>query len=214
METMTNNIILSTTYFGPIEYFVQFITGSNILIEKHENYQKQSFRNRCEIYGANGKLTLSVPIEKKHNKKVCIKDVHISYDTDWIKLHLKSIESAYRSAPFFEYYIDDLFALINSRPKNLFEFNTDIIKTILEILEIDTNLEFTSTYEKEIGVIDLRNQIHPKVSVDKSSMNFLPKPYYQVFEEKHGFIPNLSVLDLIFNTGPEARQVLINSRIA
>ncbi|NOZ46035.1 MAG: WbqC family protein [Chlorobi bacterium] len=179
-----------------------------IIIEQHENYIKQSYRNRCEIYGANGKLTLSVPVQKNHNRKTTIADTKISYDTNWVKLHLKSIESAYRSAPFYEYYIDDVQKLIESKPIFLLDFNTKIVHKFLEFLELNTVIEYSKKYEKESIYNDYREQIHPKIIYQKADNNFIASEYYQVFSDKHKFIPNLSILDLLFNMGPESRQLL------
>jgi len=201
-------ILLSTAYFPPIQYFTKFILFDKIIIEQHENYIKQSYRNRCEIYGANGKLTLSVPVQKNHNRKTTIADTKISYDTNWVKLHLKSIESAYRSAPFYEYYIDDVQKLIESKPIFLLDFNTKIVHKFLEFLELNTVIEYSKKYEKESIYNDYREQIHPKIIYQKADNNFIASEYYQVFSDKHKFIPNLSILDLLFNMGPESRQLL------
>lgn len=204
----SNPAILSTAYFAPIQYFAKLVLHNKIVIEQHENYTKQSYRNRCNIYGANGKLTLSIPIKKNHNQKTRTKNIEISYDTNWIKNHLKTIESAYRSAPFYEYYTDNIFELIKSNSKYLFDFNLKVLYKMLEILEIETSIEFTNEYEEDVLIADYRDTIHPKLNYDEFDKNFNLKPYYQVFSDKHGFIPNLSILDLIFNTGPEAKSIL------
>ena len=206
----SNSAILSTAYFPPIQYFTKFLLYDKILIEQYETYSKQSYRNRCEIYGANGKLTLSVPILKKHNKKVLIKDIQISYDTNWIKLHLKSIESAYRSAPFYEFYIDEILTLFQVKPKYLMEFNLEITETILSFFKIENDINLTANYEKHLLSEDFRDSIHPKKRMQSEDNEFNPVGYYQVFSERYGFLPNLSILDILFNKGPEAKSVLNN----
>lgn len=209
-----NTAILSAAYFGPVQYFAKFLQYKTIIIEQHENYIKQSYRNRCDIYGANGKLTLSIPIVKNHNIKTPIKELKIAYHTNWIKLHLKSIESAYRSAPFYEYYVDDIFELIQSEPEYLFEFNLQIIQKIITLIEIETTISLSEEYNKNVTFDDYRQLIHPKISYKHKDKLFQATKYYQVFEQKHGFISNLSVIDLLFNAGPEAYSVLKQCIIA
>ncbi len=203
---MSKNIILSTAYLAPIQYFTKFVKYDKVIIEAHENFIKQTYRNRCKIYGANGELSLTIPV-KKSNPKTKIKELLIDYDTNWRKLHWKSIESAYNSSPFFEYYIDDFLPFFTKKHKYLFDFNTELLIMILEILDINTNIEFTDKYfHNEYELDDFREQIHPKKrNVDK---NFIAIEYTQVFQSKYGFIPNLSIVDLLFNEGPNSFSVL------
>ena len=209
--------ILATSYFAPIQYYCKLIQYDKVLIEQWENYSKQSYRNRCNIYGANGVLPLSIPVVKATSKKILTRDVKISYDTNWQKLHLKGIESAYKSSPFYEYYIDDLERFFNQKWDNLLEFNMEIQQEICSMLEIEPNVELTSDYV-EIGnenIDDYRDGIHPKASKNKMDLLFKPSPYTQVFGEKHGFQANLSILDVVFNLGPEGltylESCLVNS---
>jgi len=196
---------LSISYFPPVQYFTKILKFAKVIIEQNENFIKQSYRNRCEIYGTNGKQCLSIPIVKNHNVKTAIKDVKISYDTNWVKLHVKSIESAYRSAPFYEFYADEIISILQSGPVFLFDFNYEILNNLLQLLEIEKEIEFSQEYKTEI-LNDFRYQIHPK---DKTNDNtFDPQFYQQVFTEKHGFIANLSIIDVIFNLGPQAVSYL------
>ncbi|MUP36739.1 WbqC family protein [Labilibaculum euxinus] len=209
--------LLTTSFFAPIQYYCKLIRYPEIIIEQWEHYSKQSYRNRCNIYGANGVLPLSVPVVKATNKKVFTKDVKISYDTNWQKLHWKGIEAAYKSSPFYEYYIDDLERFFTQKWDFLLEYNNEIQKEIFGILEIDPIIKFsedfidfgTSEYD------DFREKIHPKVSKLETDQTFTAKKYTQVFGDKYGFIENLSILDLIFNLGPDSLSYLesINSNL-
>jgi len=204
---------LTTAYFAPVQYFSKFLF-SKIIIEKHENFSKQSYRNRCAIYGANGYQTLVVPVKKKHGQKTAITDVIIDYDTNWQKNHQRSIESAYRSAPFFEFYYDDILPFFQKEYKSLFELNLSITKTICKQLDIEPSIGFTKEFQKQPDEkMDNRYTIHPKKRMQKKDPFFKIKKYNQVFMEKHGFYPNLSILDMIFNEGPKAKTLLINSLI-
>lgn len=203
---MSKKIILSTAYLAPIQYFTKFVKYDKVIIEAHENFIKQTYRNRCKIYGANGELSLSIPV-KKSAPKTTIKELLIDYDTNWRKLHWKSIESAYNSSPYFEYYIDDFLPFYTKKYKYLFDFNTELLKMILENIDISTKIDFTETFfNNEYDMDDFREQIHPKKrNVDK---NFKIIEYTQVFQSKHSFIPNLSIVDLLFNEGPNSSIIL------
>ncbi len=203
-----SSILLSTAYFPPIEYFSAIIATPKVLIEKYENFQKQSYRNRCQIFGANGKQTLSIPIKKGANKKCPIANIAIDYDEPWQKNHFKSIESAYRSSPFFEYYIDDLLFVFEEKSEMLFDLNHRILSTCIELLELDATIQTSSDFIPidPDNTNDYRYTIHPKKQL---ASGLRPTNYYmQVFNDKHGFIPQLSILDLIFNEGPNARNLL------
>ena len=204
--------LLTTSYFPPIQYYSKLIKKEKIIIEQYEHYGKQSYRNRCDIYGANGLLTLSVPVIKGARKKIITKDIKIEYVEDWRKVHFKGIESAYRKSPFYEYYIDDIEPIFSKEYKYLLDLNNDILGVLNEILEISPDIEYTEDYIKEtVGVDDWREGIHPKKSKRIEDTSFVADPYTQVFSDKLGFEPNLSVLDLIFNLGPEALLYLENS---
>lgn len=205
--------LLSTAYFAPIQHFCKQLQYNSVWVEQWENYAKQSYRNRCNILGANGLLTLSVPVVKATNKKILTKDVRISYDTNWQKLHQKGIESAYKSSPFYEYYFDDIAPFLNKKWDFLFDFNMQINATICDILEIENRLTPTADFipVNNTDFLDFRTSIHPKLSKSKTDSSFQPATYTQVFSNKLDFVPNLSILDLIFNLGPESVVYLEDS---
>ena len=205
--------LLATSFFAPIQYYCKLVQYPEILIEQWENYSKQSYRNRCNIYGANGVLPLSIPVVKATSKKILTKDVKISYDTNWQKLHWKGIEAAYKSSPFYEYYIDDFERFFTNKWEYLLEFNMEIQVEILGLLEIEPNIQFTNDFI-EFGNTeydDFRNDIHPKMAKLSSDSAYNPEKYTQVFGDKHGFQENLSILDLIFNLGPDSLSYLESS---
>lgn len=202
-------VLLSTTYLGSIYYFAIISQAKDIIIEKHEHYTKQSYRNRCTIYAANGKLDLTIPVVKNSGQKTRITDIEISYQENWIRNHWQSIISAYNSSPFFEYYIDEFEAIYKSKPQYLFEFNTELQNICLDILGISNKISFSEIYETIPNSVDFRYSISPKIEIDNNLFN----PYHQVFEEKHGFIHNLSILDLIFNEGTNALNYLKNIKL-
>ncbi|MGM0634984.1 MAG: WbqC family protein [Bacteroidota bacterium] len=201
--------LLHSVYFGPIDLFAKLIQFDKLILEKADNYQKQTYRTRQYIYGANGCLLLNIPI--KHNKsdqKVRQKyaDVRIENDFNWQTLHWKSLESAYRTSPFFEFYEDDIQPLYQKEYKSLFEFNLDCFQLILDLLGIEKKIEFTSVFEKtptEAEITDLRS-----LSIAKRSSSLEIQTYIQVFQDKKGFLPNLSILDLLFNQGPSSLAYL------
>jgi hypothetical protein len=199
-----NTTLFSTAYFAPIQYYWHWRRAEKKTVEICEHYIKQTWRNRCVIGTANGPMTLSLPVEGNAEKTV-IRDVRLSNHGNWQHLHWNSMESAYNSSPFFEYYADDLRPFFEKKPGFLLDFNEDIREIICGLLEIDASAERTTEFvpEREIPDewVDLRNSIHPKKMVDPL---FKPETYYQVFDRKFGFQPNLSILDLLFNMGPEA----------
>lgn len=207
--------MLSTAYFAPIRYFSKLAAYPEIYIEKHENFVKQTYRNRTIILGANGPIPLIVPVEKGRDRKVRIADLRIAYDEEWQRNHWRTIFSAYNSSPFFEYYADDIEVFFNKKYRYLFDFNQQITQTILELLEIDSTLINTDDFEQITeGYLNFREQISPKAHLVLPDPNFEAQPYTQVFSEKFGFVPDLSILDLLFNEGPSAAEILENSFIA
>lgn len=204
-------MLLSIAYFPPVQYFTKLIENSNITLEVCENYQKQSYRNRCNIYGANGIITLIVPILKGRSLRLPLKEMRISYEMKWQKQHFKSIESAYINSPYFEFYIDDLRFIWSKEFKYLFDLNYEILSVLIKLIDIqNVILNETSSYvEKITDMPDFRYSIHPKVSY-KSDPSFIPQYYQQVFSERFGFQANLSILDLLFQKGPETLAFLQN----
>jgi len=205
--------LLSTTYLGPIQYYSKLISSEKIIIEKFEHYPKQTYRNRCLIFGANGPQTLTVPVTKGDQLKIFTKDIQIDYSLNWPKIHLKAIEAAYRCAPFYLYYIDDLIPFYKHQYTFLYDFNLELMRTLCQMLEIAPEIKETEQYIKNdpFDCDDFRDCIHPKQRMMKPDLKFAPPVYRQVFEPKLGFIPNLSIIDLIFNTGPDALRLLIKS---
>ena len=201
---MNNTAILSTAYLGPIQYFQKLAAYPNVIIEHHEHFVKQTYRSRCDIYSPNGILTLSIPLEKR-NKRQAVNEVKISYEYDWQKLHWRSLESCYRRSPFFEYFEDDLRPFYEERKETfLIDFNEAIQQEILSLLKLKTEYTFSTEFHKTYeGTDDFRTMISPKESTT-SDPAFVSKPYTQVFETRHGFIPNLSVVDVLFNEGSRA----------
>ena len=189
-------MILSTAYFPPIEYFAMLAKYSVFYLESCENYVKQSYRNRCRILTANGPMDLRVPII--HNGARLITEIEVDYVTPWLRQSEYAIESAYYNSPFFEYYKDELFAVLDKHPQTLWELNLNIISFFCRKIGIATELRLTSNYVVSAEQ-DYRNTIHPKVR-----SNYIAKPYWQVFRGKFGFVPNLSIMDLLFNEGPES----------
>ena len=197
--------IFSTAYFPPIEYFLLVNKYDEIIIEKHENYVKQSYRNRCKVLSANGVQTLSIPVKKASRQKTKIIDVEIDYKENWQKQHLKTLESAYKKSPFFEYYIPEFQEFFSKKYKFLFDFNAKILEKLLQILNIEKKLNFSEEYEIYPNISDFRNIIHPK---KQFQTNFEAKKYTQVFFNKFEFQENLSILDLLFNEGTNSYNFL------
>lgn len=210
---MAHEVILSTAYFGPIQYFLWFISSPEVYIEQHESYSKQTFRNRCIIASAAGPLSLSIPVKRKKQSKTLTRDIRIDYDTEWQKMHIRSIFSCYNSSPYFEYIWDDMAPFLKRKYQFLIDLNTETTNRLIEILGLKTKLVLTEAYKKgdELsGTMDLRETISPKRIYNNDTF-FSPVPYHQVFESRTGFIPNLSIIDLIFNTGKEAYGILRDS---
>lgn len=206
----STQVLLEIQYLPPIQYFSKFISAEKVLLEQHENYQKGSYRNRCHIAGANGLLRLSIPLQSGKNRRTNIKDVKIAYAEDWQALHWQSIRSAYGKAPFFEFYADELAQQFQQKPTFLFDWNYNLLVLLVELLGLDCTLALTETYQKasNTNLKDWRNVIFPKKQRQKTDNTFEAVSYPQVFEERHGFIPNLSILDLIFCTGPQSILIL------
>ncbi len=190
------------TYLPSILYFDALIKADNPVFTLAHNYQKQTYRNRTSIYGANGRLNLMIPIQhnrEKENQKD--KDVNILWEENWQKLHWKSLTSAYRSSPFFEFYEDELKESFFQQHEKLMDHNLGLITCILSMLEVELAFSFEKTYcplkQEEEKLIKAKHQKLPPLT-----------PYAQVFESKYGFIPHLSILDLIFNQGPQSLDYL------
>lgn len=205
-------VILSAAYFGPVQYFSKFTNNQEIFIEQYDNYAKQSYRNRCIILSANGPLSLTIPVTRKKGIKTSVKDIRINYDTNWQKNHIQSIISAYNSSPYFEYLRDEIEPFLIKKYDYLIDLDYEISLKIIQLLQLTTILNLSNSYieiKENSSFKDYRDIIHPKKNIE-SDHSFIPISYHQVFISKFGFIPNLSILDLLFNQGNEARTILSN----
>ena len=201
-------VILSSTYFGPVQWYQKLCRHGHVAIERYDHFMKQTYRNRCVIAAANGPQALTVPVEKGETQPLLMKDVRISDHGNWRHLHWQALQSAYGESPFFEFYADDLRPFFEKRWTWLFDFNLDITHKMCELLDIQPTIELTSEFVPAAGNLgqpsqkDFRDAIHPKHPLPDSE--FEPRRYYQVYESRHGFQPNLSILDLLFNMGNES----------
>lgn len=196
--------LLASTYFGPVQWYQKLNQSDCCLIERHDHFVKQTYRNRCVIATTSGLQALTVPIERYEGAHCEMRDIRISNHGSWRHLHWNALQSAYGESPFFEFYADDLIPFFERRWEFLFDFNTAITRKMCELLDVHPQIAFTEAYAsaEEEGVTDFRDVIRPKHPL--SDDGFRPRRYYQVYEQKHGFQPNLSILDLLFNEGPEA----------
>ncbi len=204
------DILFSTAYFAPVKYYLNIFSAREVYIESMENYPRQTYRNRCVIYGANGMLTLTVPVTRGKLLKTMTKEIKIDYSCNWQKNHLRAIESAYRNSPFYEFYIDEILPFFNQRFTFLIDYNNEILLKTCKMIGLPINLFITEIFRKTVpdNCIDLRYKIHPKKQNDCNNESLKLPVYRQVFEPKSGFIENLSILDLIFNTGPDTINYL------
>lgn len=197
---MAGIILISTAYLPPVEYFSLFSGADKIAIEKEENYLKQTFRNRCYILSAHGPQLLSVPVYLGSSHKTLIKDIRIDYTKRWQQIHLRAMQSSYNSSPYFEFYFEKIEKVISDNFEYLLDLNTGLTEVILEILKIERELSYTTIFEPDDNKAhDFRYRITPK-----KQSSYAEKKYLQVFDTNSGFVPRLSIIDLIFNTGPEA----------
>jgi hypothetical protein len=202
--------LLQTTYFGPIQWYQKLYRYDQTLIEQYDSYQKQTYRNRCVIATANGLQALTVPVEhnvQRSTFSVQCKDLRISDHNQWRRVHWNALQSAYSESPFFDYYADDIRPFFEKKYEFLVDFNEAIRQTVCDLLDIQPKVEYTSSFLSPLTshlspLDDFREVInakHPQADAD-----FQPRRYWQVFEGKHGFQANLSILDLLFNMGNEA----------
>ena len=192
--------LLSTTYFGPVQWFQKLCRAEHVEIEQWESFQKQTYRNRCLIAATNGVQALTIPIER--GTSPLIKDIRISDHGNWRHLHWNALQSAYGESPFFDYYQDDIQPFFEKKWDFLLDYNEDIRLKICELIDIQPHISFTTRYSSSPSVMDYRLAINPKHP--EPDPDFVPKPYYQVYQQKHGFLQNLSILDLLFNMGLES----------
>jgi hypothetical protein len=200
--------LLPIAYLPPVTYVAACVQPGKIILEKHEHYVKQSIRNRALIYGANGILPLIIPVQHNHLSEVPVHEVKIANDFPWQKIHWRSIVSAYRNSAFFEYYEDDFAAFYREKAETLFEFDLRLMNVIFQLLGVNIRPSFTSSYQKNVhDVNDLREAFHSQEQPMKDEEPSKNR-YRQVFSDKHGFIPSLSILDLLFNEGAKSMDYL------
>ncbi len=207
-------LVIESQYLGSIQYYAYLTAHSKALIEQYEYYEKGSYRNRAYIATPNGQLMLSVPLKRGKHQRKLMKDVEIAYDMDWQKRHWQSLASAYRSSPYFEFYEDVLEPIYQKKVKYLMDWNESLNALIFSQLELPTSYELTSEFNKKYNTnnfVDKRSAIHPKTKKHQLDTLFTPPTYHQVFSNKVPFLPNLSILDLLFAEGPNTLHILQKS---
>ena len=190
--------IFPTAYLPSIEYVSLFLKTEDASIELFETYQKQSCRTRTNVMTANGVQTLTIPVIKTNGNHTLTKDIEISYKESWQQVHLRCLESAYRKSAYFDYYFPYFEKIYKQKFNTLVELNDFCLKIILKIMKVKKDYSFTTDFERIADENDYR------ISLSKGSNKIEMKPYYQVFADRHGFIPNLSIVDLLFNEGPNS----------
>jgi hypothetical protein len=197
---MPGKILLSTAYFPPIEYFFHVLNADEVLIEKKENYLKQTYRNRCYILSTAGPLPLTVPVYEGSFHKTPVSEIRIDYSKRWQQVHLGALTSSYGASPFFLYYFEIIEKIILSRHEYLLDLNMELLQALMKMLRSEASVSYTSDF-KPVGRNreDLRYSISPK----RKSL-YTARQYLQVFGSEKGFVPGLSIVDLLFNKGPDA----------
>lgn len=202
-------VLLSSTYFGPVQWYQKLNRYDKILIEQHDSFVKQTYRNRCVIATANGQLALSIPTSpgERTGTKAGANHTAVSNHGNWRHVHWNAMKSAYGESPFFEYYADDILPFFQKEWTDLYSYNMDICRKMCELLDIEPDISLTDHYisqeeTAELGIADYRDAIRPKHPLPDP--DFTPRQYYQVYAQRHGFMPNMSILDLLFNMGNES----------
>jgi len=199
------NILHSTAYLPPISWVQEIMKAEKVYIEAEETYPRQTYRNRCKLITANGIISLSIPVIRESGSKPITRDIQIFYDEPWQRLHWRTIDAAYSNSPFYLYYKDELKPFYETKYRFLLDFNNALATKLFNILGLKYEVELTTEFNiNPVEVIDHRNTISPKSDPDPVKF----KTYHQVFEERHGFIPDLSIIDLLFNEGPASIKVL------
>jgi hypothetical protein len=203
---MQSSAIFPLFYLPPIGYFSGLKdVDYNFLLEKEEHFPKQTYRNRTRIYSPNGHLDLIIPVIRGAKVHTRIKDVKISNDFNWQRLHWKSFESCYRNAAYFEFYEDEFAHFYHTKFEYLFDYNLQLLEWLFKQLKKEPAIGFTTEYIKEIDpALDYRTKIHFKNPIIEADFT----PYFQVFDDREGFKPNLSIVDLLFNQGPQTKAYL------
>jgi len=200
------NVIVPCCYLPPISFWSVWLNAAHIEIEAQENFVKSTFRNRCEVAGTNGLLKLSIPVEGGKSHRQLFKDTRIANDKRWQKIHWQTLCSAYRRSVYFEYYEDRLAPFYHKEFEFLYDFNRQLLELVCSFFKVEKPNAFTSTYEKEYGtgVLDLRSYFKSLNETLPGNIHFEAPEYFQCFGDRTGFLPNLSVLDILFSEGPNA----------
>ncbi len=203
-----DRVLLHPTYFGPVSQYVAIAGASHVVFENEDNYQKQTYRNRMYIYGANGRLLLNIPIKHTGNKSQHqkYKEVRIENDFNWQKQHWKSLQTVYRTSPFFEFYEDEFHPLYHEKFNFLMDFNHRCTQLAFDCLQLET--DFSKTAEFILNPEDLIDARHLVEAKGQKKQSF--EPYTQVFDTKFGYLNDICIIDLIFNEGPNALNYLQN----
>lgn len=191
-----------------MNYYARLVRQKELVLEQFDSYAKQSFRNRCMIMGPNGVITLSIPVSRKHGVKTLFRDIRIDYDSSWNKIHWRSLVASYASSPFFEYLADEINPFYQKKFEFLIDLNQELVEHTLNSLGLNIHLSRSSAFTPINSEQDPRQFIHPKKDQAVADPGFIPTEYHQVFSDRLGFRPNLSILDLIFNLGPESLSYL------
>lgn len=189
-------------YNGPINYYARLIREDSVILEKYDHYSKQTYRNRCRIMGPNGIITLSVPVKRKRGKKTLMRDILIDYDTPWYKIHWRSLVGAYAASPFFHLMKEEFIPFYQRRIRYLIELNMGLLSTTLGLIGVDIPVHTTEEFSMSWELEERYPWYHPKKKVEEADPDFRPPEYHQVFSERFGYRSNLSILDLLFNEGP------------
>lgn len=205
-------MITSTAYLAPIQFYAHLYASEHVVEDRGEHYVKQTYRNRCYIATPTGEQALTLPIIRCDASHTPVRDILLSDHGNWQHLHWTALVSAYESSPYFEYYADDFRGFYEKQYKFLVDFNEGLLHTVMELLQLQKDIRVSNEYVANVAEeeLDLRNVITPKANTLPDPF-FHPTPYYQVFSARTGFLPNLSIVDLLFNMGPESRIVLRKS---
>jgi hypothetical protein len=201
---MQKNILVSTAYLPSVFYLKQILLHDTVLIEKHENFIKQTYRNRCDIVSANGMMALSIPLIKQNNKEL-ISEKKISYAENWQQQHWRSLVSAYKSSPYFEFFEHEFKSFYETQFEFLFDYNLQLLETILKILRVKKTIQFTDTYE--LTPTEEVSDYRALCELKQTNVKIESKPYYQVFADKNGFKENVSCIDALFNIGLDVKHL-------
>ena len=190
--------LLPSLYLAPVSYYVRLAQCGEVFVEQYENYQKQTLRNRCRIASPNGVLPLTIPVVKPDTPKVLMRDTRISDHGNWRHLHWQALTSSYRRTPFFEFYADDFRPFYERKWEFLVDFNMALQETVCRLMDINVTVTRTASYygDSQLSILNFQ------FSTFNSPLP--PPPYYQLFSDRHGFMADLSIVDLLFNMGPES----------